>query len=371
MVMRLPSLVSVVVSGLVVLGCANAGDDSAAQEEQALGQDEAALAATLLAHVNTMPVAELAKASNATLAASLAAARPFASVAQLSAISGVGNATLQGLLRQAAPTEVTAGAGFWEKLLVTAAQAETIVEMANALDLTTLGCDLGLSSVGKRIVAARPIATMTQLADVPYVGASQLRRFKANLGWFGAGDALQARLDCVAFSDDELAAGLQFVNGAGFGQLCSVGSCGFSPWVSRVDELIAHRPWTSLDQIAATAGFGPAAMSAIRHGARNVIDGVSLGQDSVRGVLAAEVWGEWVDLGPTQVLDANVDVGVVYVPGTGYRLSSCQRIADAADPQPHASSELLCRGGCSQLTRYWRHQQHGLIFYRNGNCSLE
>jgi hypothetical protein len=370
--MRAHGLSLTLLSGLLVLGCADAGEsDATAYDDQAVSQDEADLADALLAYVNTASAADLAKASNTTVANNIVAGRPLTSVGQLAAVPNVGNATLHALLRRAAPDEVAEGAGFWEKTLVTASQAETILEMANALELTTLGCDLGLASVGKRVVEARPLATMTQLVDVPYFGATQLRRFKSNVAWFASGDASHARLDCVSFSDDELAAGLQFVNRAGFGQLCAVSSCGFSTWISRVGDLTAHRPWTSLEQVSARKGFGPASMSAIRDGARNVLHGMSLGVDSVRRVLAAEVWGEWVELGPTQTLEASVDVGVVYVPGTGYRLSSCRRIADADDAQPHANSALSCHAGCSQLTRFWHHQQLGLIFYRGGGCSID
>jgi hypothetical protein len=246
-----------------------------------------------------------------------------------------------------------------------------VLEMANTLELTTFGCDLGLAGAGQRILAARPLASMQALADVPYVGASQLERLKKHIAWFATADATKSRLDCVAFTDAEKAAALQFANAAGFGQLCAAAHCGFGPWITNANLLMAARPWPSLEAIAATRGFGPASMSALRRGGREVLDGLSLGTDSVRRVLAGEVRGEWAQLGPTQTLTPSVHVGQRYVPGTGYVLRDCRRIADVGETDPATYSALSCTAGCSRMTRFWMTQDLGLVFYTGTHCSID
>jgi hypothetical protein len=355
-----------------IAGCALAERDDQTFRSDELFLDETDLAVAVLELANGADAGALASIVASHAAASIVEARPFADLDQLAAARYVGDAALNALLRHAAPEAVDAGAGFWEETLLSSLQATTTLEMANALALTTLGCDLGLSrTIGQRIIDARPFDTVTALVDVPYVGAFHLRKFKAGVPWYLSADATSVRLDCVSFTSDQLAAGLRLVNEAGYGQLCALGSCGFAAWTGQVEALMSRRPWGSLEQVAGFPGIGPAAMGRIREGAQRVLDGLVLGPDSVRSVLSGQVHGEWVALGPTQVLEGNVAVGSVYVPGTGYRLSQCRRIADAGEPDPETFNALHCVATCSPQTRYWFHHVLGLVFYTGDRCSID
>ncbi len=354
-------------------GCAVAeGDGPVESRSFALGADESTLSSEVLDFANTADVATLRTAVSSSAASAIVAARPIASMAALASTSYVGDAALDGLLRAVAADDVAAGAGFWEETLLSVDQAAATLEMANVLELGTLGCDIGLTStMAQRVTAARPLADVTALVDLPYFGAAQLRRFKDAVAWYRAGDATATRLDCVAFTADQRDAGLRFVNEAGYGQLCAVGGCGFGGWSAQVGIITAGRPWASLDAVAQSYGIGPASMGSIRRGADDVLGGLLLGPDSVRSVLAGEVLGEWVKLGPTELLEPAVDVGSVYVPGTGYRLAGCERIADAGDPEPATHSALHCVATCSPETRYWFHATLGLVFYTGTQCSFD
>jgi hypothetical protein len=354
-------------------GCAVGEDESAQTRPFGLDADEATLAASVLDLVNTADAATLKTVVSTSAANAIVAARPLATLGHLASVSYVGDAALNALLARVAPDDVASGAGFWEETLLAADQAVAALDMANGLELTMLGCDLGLSAtVAQRVIAARPLDSVKALVDVPYFGAAHLRKFKDNIGWYRTADATATRLDCVSFTPAEREAGLRFANEAGYGQLCSVAGCGFGGWTQQVGILLRGRDWTSLEEVAATRGIGPASMGAIRRGAHKVLAGMPLGWDSVRGVLAGHLGDRgWVMLAPTQVLERNVDVGSVYVPETGYRLSACSRIADVGDPDPYANSALHCTATCSPETRFWFRHDLGLIFFTGTHCSID
>ncbi len=69
--------------------------------------------------------------------------------------------------------------GTWEGVSFTAAQAATVLEIANQASSGVLDNDVGLASdETAEIVDARPIADMDALADVPQVGGSALQKLK-------------------------------------------------------------------------------------------------------------------------------------------------------------------------------------------------
>ncbi len=326
---------------------ADEGDLSATLgEEGGLAAEEDGLADALVSFANTAAPEELGTVVDSRARDEIVAARPLAGVGALAAVPYVGDATLEALLAHVAPEASAAGAGFWEERLLGAQQAAAVLEMANVLELATLGCDVGLSAtMADRVIAARPFATLDAVVDVPYFGASHLARFEAAFGWWEGGVSA-ATLDCVSFTTEQLEAGLRFVNEAGWSQFCAMGGCGFGGWSAAVEDLVAGRPWASLADVSAMYGMGPARMAAVRRGSDEVLAGLVLGADTVRGVVAGGAIDEHVDLGLVTVL-ASVPAPYVYVPGTGIRFTQdCVSIADADDSTPDAPghSALLCEG---------------------------
>ena len=62
----------------------------------------------------------------------------------------------------------------------TSAQAAAVLSLANTASQSVLDNDVGLDSrAAANIVAARPFSTLQQLAAVPYVGTSALKKLKA------------------------------------------------------------------------------------------------------------------------------------------------------------------------------------------------
>jgi hypothetical protein len=299
---------------------------------------------TLLAYVNEAGPAELAAAGlDSRQVSNVVAARPIASVAALAAVPHVGNATLRKLLASAAPDEVAAGAGFWDQVLLGPGQAAAALEMADGAALLSLGCDLGFSeSMAARIVDGRPYASLDELVAVRYVGSAQIARLKAWSGWWVRAEAIaHHRYDCVAFTDEQAAAGLDVANWAGYGQLGG----------NLYGLLEPGRPFSDLGQVAAVRGIGPHRMSRLRALADRQLQGeYTPAPDSIRGLLGGQTSSPLV-LGAVRVLGAEPSgIWRVFHYSGGVSLEvPCVRVADHDDPTPHlpGRSALYCHESIS------------------------
>lgn len=94
----------------------------------------------------------------------------------------VGDQTIRAILAwlQGGGTPDTGGGdGVWEGVAFTDAEQAVVLEIANQATYDQLDVDVGLASdEAANIVDARPIDTMDELAAVPQVGASALKKLK-------------------------------------------------------------------------------------------------------------------------------------------------------------------------------------------------
>ncbi len=107
---------------------------------------------------------------------------PFETLEDLDDVPQVGEQTIRAIqtyLEGDPSGGGTGDGGTWEGVSFTAAQAATVLEIANQASSGVLDNDVGLASdETAEIVDARPIADMDALADVPQVGGSALQKLK-------------------------------------------------------------------------------------------------------------------------------------------------------------------------------------------------
>lgn len=110
--------------------------------------------------------------------------RPFQSIAEVDALYYVGEDALDLLTEWAwdhdfVPSEDDEVVGTWDGVTFTVAEADHVVALANRASATWLDRDLGLDRRAvESILAARPIATVEQLAGLYYVGEEALSTLK-------------------------------------------------------------------------------------------------------------------------------------------------------------------------------------------------
>ena len=143
--------------------------------------------------------------------------------------------------------------GSWEGVTFTASQVTLALDFANFASLEVLDHDAKLDArAAENILAARPIISMKQLAEVAWVGPAALERVRAFLPtWQEQGVTLEV-YDGVTFTHDEAAGALAAANDATFEQLAAAGIGG-----AQDDLLVEGRPWSSLSLVTSTAGIGP------------------------------------------------------------------------------------------------------------------
>lgn len=101
---------------------------------------------------------------------------PFASLAVLDAVAGVGPATLKKLSAYALARGFADERGFYGSVYFTTKQADRVLELVNTLSIEELDATTSIDSRAlKNIGAARPIGSMTALAAVSRVKTSALR----------------------------------------------------------------------------------------------------------------------------------------------------------------------------------------------------
>lgn len=102
---------------------------------------------------------------------------PYTTLDEVDEVPQVGDKTILAVLEWiVAGSE---GGGTWEGVDFTAEEVEIVLEIANEATEPQLDDDVGLASdAAANIVAARPLADMGALAEVPQIGASSLEKLR-------------------------------------------------------------------------------------------------------------------------------------------------------------------------------------------------
>lgn len=193
----------------------------------------------------------------------------FTTVAQVDAVPGVGEATLQkwaayGVAHPSVAPETVKGVFFkgW--------QVRAVLYGVNHDSAAALDALFDARSV-TALVAARPVASVTQLGGLSYVGASTLTKLagKPSFIWWAAlqgggttpptTGTLVGTFDGVTFDALDAPAALLLANAATSVQLDEHGVDGVP-----ATALLAHRPYTTLAQVAAVGGIGKATMAVLQ-----------------------------------------------------------------------------------------------------------
>jgi hypothetical protein len=108
----------------------------------------------------------------------------FGTIAEVDAVSYVGDAALSALLAYATDNDwIPAGDDYYgtiETVSFTVTEAGAVVQLCNTASFTTLDVEASLDSrAAKGIVDTRPFTTVEQIAAVSYVGASALGNLKS------------------------------------------------------------------------------------------------------------------------------------------------------------------------------------------------
>ncbi len=190
----------------------------------------------------------------------------FDDLDELDAISYVGDAALQRLLAYALAQGYLsddAVIAFVEGVAFTAAEIAGVLDIVNQASLETLDVEIGLDARAARgIVAVRPIASLEQLAAVPYVGARALQRLKDHLAvWQGNGCLpLGGEFEGVLYSDEQAHDVLDLSN---HGELVNLQQIsGIGPALSAA--IAGLRPFASVAELGAVGGIGGHVLTNLR-----------------------------------------------------------------------------------------------------------
>ncbi len=194
----------------------------------------------------------------------------FVDLSELDAVPYVGDAAFRnlqayGLAHPPPGGEDVEGVHFagWE--------SEAVVWGVNHVDVAVLDGMLdGRAAQG--LVAHRPLASVTAMGPVAYVGTSALTHLRsAAPTWWNAmrGTAttpasLAGTFDSVAFDDVTAHVAIAIANGASSAELT-----GHGVTATPAARIIAARPFTTLAQVAAVSGVGTATMNALATYARS------------------------------------------------------------------------------------------------------
>ncbi|MFC1705992.1 FG-GAP-like repeat-containing protein [Planctomycetota bacterium] len=201
-------------------------------------------------------------------------ARPIASMEELALVSYVGTAALTDIKYYiptwtSGATTPSGGAGeTHEGVAFTTVEAETALDIANNASYDQLRNEATLTSTAaNNIMAARPIATMGDLAAVSYVGTAAMTDIKNYIpSWSGGsssgggGDG-GGTYEGVAFTESEVTLALDIANNASYDQLRNEATL----TSTAANNLMAARPIATMDDLAAVPYVGTAAMTDIKN----------------------------------------------------------------------------------------------------------
>jgi DNA uptake protein ComE-like DNA-binding protein/subtilisin-like proprotein convertase family protein len=187
----------------------------------------------------------------------------FHTIEQLDRIPYVGPSALGKLLDFAAANpppaaELVDGVFFrgWEVEAVVLGVNQATVEELRGLGLTTRAAE--------NLVEAAPVASVSEIGDVPYVGPASLGRLRTNAGaWWkrllGGGGGAGGTFAGVTFSDELAEIAIEIANRATFELLTGQGGM----WTAGANRLIGARPYQDLAEVAGTQGIGTSTMQTL------------------------------------------------------------------------------------------------------------
>jgi hypothetical protein len=184
----------------------------------------------------------------------------FDNLGQLDAIPYVGDVAFQKLLAHAALHPAPA-AETVEGVFFRGWQAETVVWAVNHLEPSALDAVIDSRAVDG-LVAHRPLATVSAMGPIPYVGPSALGNLRsAAAGWWtqmSSGATLAGSFDGVSFDQQSAETALEIANAASTTQLTEHG-------MTRAPAglIVAKRPYATLGEVAALKGVGTQSMQAL------------------------------------------------------------------------------------------------------------
>jgi DNA uptake protein ComE-like DNA-binding protein len=190
----------------------------------------------------------------------------FASIADLDAVSYIGDSALAKLQSWSAAHRAPA-AETEESVAFAGWQVESVVFGANHAAQSELDSFLD-ARAANGLVAGRPFASLAQVAAVPYVGATALGKLRDHaIVWWPAahgapapsGNGLGGSFDGVSFDDATAQVALEIANQATYNDLVLHGlpATGAAP-------IVGNRPYTTVAQVSAVSGVGPATMTALK-----------------------------------------------------------------------------------------------------------
>jgi DNA uptake protein ComE-like DNA-binding protein len=188
--------------------------------------------------------------------------RTFTTLAELDAVPYVGDVAFAKLAdyAQANPapsSEYHEGVAFrgWE--------AEIVLWGANSVPIGVLNGLLD-NRAAANIVAARPLASLAELAAVPLVGTSALRAMRGqSTPWWAArakqqSGSLAGTFDGVAFDEATAQQALEIANTHTRDEMVAGGVYG-----NGASVIVGNRPYVSLAQVADVSGVGPSTMQGL------------------------------------------------------------------------------------------------------------
>jgi hypothetical protein len=185
----------------------------------------------------------------------------FDTLAELDAISYVGNAALEDLVTFAATHPVPASERH-ENIVFAGWQAEIVVWGANTVPIGVLSGLLD-NRAAENVIAARPIADLTALAAIPLIGSNALGAFRgqARTWWFAREQhpTTQAgTYDGVVFDEATAVAALAIANTQTRDQMVAGGVYG-----NGASAIVGNRPYETLASVAAVSGVGASTMQSL------------------------------------------------------------------------------------------------------------
>ena len=158
-------------------------------------------------------------------------------------------------------TGLSYAGGDWEGVAFTTGQVVLALDLASNASLELLDVEMALDArAAENILAARPILTMDELAEVSWVGPAALEQIRDFLPtWASAQSSTAVKYDGVEFTNLEAARALAAANDANRDALSSAGIAG-----AQANIILEGRPWLSLAQVAETSGIGTLTMERLR-----------------------------------------------------------------------------------------------------------
>ncbi len=184
----------------------------------------------------------------------------FTTIAELDAITDVGDAAFAKLAAYAATHPAPAGESV-EGVAFHGWEAESVVWGVNQAEAAEI---FGLldDRAARSLLLGRPYASVKAMGPVRYVAAAALNKLlSAAPGWWTKKDGAisdAGRFDGAVFDEAEAKTALQIVNQSAFAQLTA-----HRITTTPANHIIAGRPYTSLAQVAALSGVGAATMNAL------------------------------------------------------------------------------------------------------------